>query len=64
MKKQGDGWKGRDGERERAAQSISPSIDQLMCCREDVILPEIKEGNGGKTERKKKLKRQRDKEGR
>lgn len=37
-------------ERERgegAAQSISPSIDQLMCCSEDVISPEIKEKTEG-----------------
>ena len=37
----------RQMERERAAQSITPSIDQLMCCREDVILPEIDGENGG-----------------
>lgn len=39
------------GETERAAQSISPSIDQLMCCSEDVILPET-EGKKKKDRRK------------
>ena len=37
----------RQMERGEADKSITPSIDQLMCCREDVILPEIDGENGG-----------------
>lgn len=46
-------WMERERQ-ERAAQSISPSIDQLMCCNEDVISPEIKEKTEGQKKEAKK----------
>lgn len=41
--------------RQREQLNQSPSIDQLMCCHENVILPEIE----GETEGQKKEARQR-----